>query len=118
MERKLFKDTNKGTPQGGFVIPLLANIYLHELDKCMQRYTALSIKDKTARRRQGMANFAYARYADDFVVLTNGTKQQAESMKEELKQFLSESLRLDLSMEKTRVTHLNDGFDFLGFHFK
>jgi group II intron reverse transcriptase/maturase len=118
MERKLFKDTTLGTPQGGIVSPLLANVYLHELDKYMQKYTDLSGQDKTKRRTQRLANFVYVRYADDFVVLTNGTKEQAKAMKEELHNFLSTTLRLDLSMEKTRVTHLNQGFDFLGFRFK
>jgi group II intron reverse transcriptase/maturase len=118
MERKLFKDTILGTPQGGIVSPLLANVYLHELDKYMQKYTDLSQQDKSHRRKQGLANYVYVRYADDFVVLLNGTKAQAELMKEELHKFLSTTLRLNLSMEKTQVTHLNQGFDFLGFCFK
>ncbi len=116
MERKLFKDTHRGTPQGGIISPLLANVYLHELDRYMERYTGLSTKEKTMRRRQGLANYAYVRYADDFVVLCNGGKGQAVAMREDLCTFLAARLRLALSMEKTRVTHLNDGFDFLGFH--
>jgi len=115
MERKLFKDTVLGTPQGGIISPLLANVYLHELDKYMEKYTALPTKEKSARREHGSANFVHVRYADDFVVLCNGTKEQTYTMKDELQQFLSHSLRLNLSMEKTKVTHLNDGFDFLGF---
>jgi group II intron reverse transcriptase/maturase len=116
MERKLFKDTEFGTPQGGIVSPLLANVYLHVLDRYMQRYTALSAKEKAVRRRTGQANYAYARYADDFVILSNGTKAQVEGMRDEVRNFLSCELHLTLSMEKTRITHLNDGFDFLGFH--
>jgi group II intron reverse transcriptase/maturase len=115
MERKLFKDTKSGTPQGGIISPLLANVYLHELDKYMERYTGLSKQDKTKRRRKGLANFAYDRYADDWVILSNGTRAQAEAMREEVKTFLSTKLHLSLSMEKTRVTHINDGFNFLGF---
>jgi RNA-directed DNA polymerase len=102
----------------GVVSPLLANVYLHELDKYMRRYTALSEAEKTARRRGGLANFVYTRYADDFVVLCNGTREQAEAMRQELHTFLASSLRLTLSLEKTKVTHLNDGFDFLGFHLR
>jgi len=115
MERKLFRDNKLGTPQGGIVSPLLANVYLHELDKYMERYTALPTKEKTVRRRTGLANYAYIRYADDFVILSNGTKVQAEAMRDEVRNFLSSTLCLTLSMEKTKVTHLNDGFDFLGF---
>lgn len=62
-----------------------------------------------------MSNFVYIRYADDFVVLSNGSRKQAEELKEELYQFLNDRLRLNLSKEKTKVTHLNDGFNFLGF---
>jgi len=115
MERKLFKDTTLGTPQGGIISPLLANVYLHELDTYMERYTVLSHKEKTARRKAGQANYVYIRYADDFVILSNGTKDQAVGMREEVRNFLTSTLHLSLSMEKTKITHLNDGFDFLGF---
>jgi len=116
MERKLFKDTKLGTPQGGIVSPLLANVYLHELDQFMaERTTALSTDYKTKRRKSGGANYAYVRYADDFVILTNGGQADATAIKQEVHDFLRDSLRLTLSMEKTKVTHLNDGFDFLGF---
>jgi len=116
MERKLFRDTKLGTPQGGIISPLLANAYLHELDKYMEKYTALSHNEKTVRRRRGLANYVYIRYADDFVILCNGTRVQAEELREEVRNFLATDLRLALSMEKTKVTHLNDGFDFLGFN--
>src|SRR5919109_954943 len=115
MEKRTFRDTTLGTPQGGIVSPLLANIYLQELDKYMERYTALPQREKTKRRQQRKANFVYVRYADDFVVLCNGTKGQAESLREELHAFLKTTLRLELSRERTRITHLNDGFKFLGF---
>jgi RNA-directed DNA polymerase len=115
MEKRTFRDTTLGTPQGGIISPLLANIYLHELDRYMKRYTSLSHAEKTKRRRQKLGNFTYSRYADDFVVLCNGGKRQAEEMREELYQFLKGKLRLELSKEKTKVTHINDGFTFLGF---
>jgi RNA-directed DNA polymerase len=115
MERKLFKDTKLGVPQGGIVSPILANVYLHELDMFMRKYTSLSRVETTRRRQQGLANFAYSRYADDFVVLCNGTKRQAEQLREELYVFLSTNLHLYLSKEKTEITHLNEGFEFLGF---
>jgi len=118
MERKLFKDTKLGTPQGGIISPLLANVYLHELDKHMEQWTELSRGKRQYRREKGEANFTYVRYADDFVILCNGTKVQAEEMRDEVRDFLAKELRLTLSMEKTKVTHLNDGFDFLGFNVK
>lgn len=115
MERRLFKDTKLGTPQGGIISPLLANVYLHELDRYMERYTGLSKTEKTARRKAGLANYVYVRYADDFVILCNGPRGQAETMREDVRNFLTSTLHLTLSMEKTRITHLSDGFDFLGF---
>ena len=115
MEKRTFKDTKLGTPQGGVISPLLANIYLHELDRSMERYTALTQTEKAKRRRNRAGNFTYARYADDFVVLCNGGKEQAEKMREELYTFLGQTLRLELSKEKTKISHANDGFTFLGF---
>jgi group II intron reverse transcriptase/maturase len=115
MEKRTFRDTKLGTPQGGIISPLLANIYLHELDKYMERHVSLPGREKTRRRQQKLGNFTFARYADDFVVLCNGSKSQAEQMREELYEFLKAELRLELSKEKTKVTHLNDGFKFLGF---
>jgi RNA-directed DNA polymerase len=115
MEKRTFRATTLGAPQGGIISPLLANIYLTELDRYTERYTALPQKEKTKRRQQGLSNFVYVRYADDFVVLCNGTKAQAEAMREELYLFLKSTLRLELSTEKTKITHLNDGFKFLGF---
>jgi RNA-directed DNA polymerase len=115
MEGKLFKATNSGVPQGGILSPLLSNVYLHELDKHMEKYTALSYPERARRRKQGKGNFVYARYADDFVALCNGTRADAEALKQELATLLRAELKLTLSEEKTKVTHLNDGFEFLGF---
>jgi RNA-directed DNA polymerase len=115
MEKGNQKETLTGTPQGGIVSPLLANIYLHELDKYMEsKYLNLTEKQREWRRKKGKANFLYVRYADDFVVLSNGTKDQAQDMKEELKTFLK-TLGLNLSEEKTKVTHITEGFKFLGY---
>jgi len=115
MYRDKMQETLTGTPQGGIVSPLLANIYLHELDRYMEsNYLSLSHEKRRGRRNRGLANFLYARYADDWVVLCNGTKTQALAMKEELKGVLKEQ-GLELSEEKTKVTHIKDGFDFLGY---
>jgi RNA-directed DNA polymerase len=64
---------------------------------------------------QGQANFLYVRYCDDFLVLCNGTRAQAQAMRQELYTFLKIRLKLCLSLEKTKVTHINEGFRFLGF---
>jgi len=57
--------------------------------------------------------FFQIRYADDFVVLVAGTREQAEQEKAELARYLRESMKLDLSIEKTRVSDLTEGFQFL-----
>jgi len=115
MEQGEQHETLTGTPQGGIISPLLANIYLHELDRYMEStYLSLSQVERGKRRRHKEANFFYVRYADDFVVLTNGTKVQALAMKEELKGVLDQ-MGLKLSEEKTKVTHLTEGFKFLGY---
>jgi RNA-directed DNA polymerase len=115
MYREIFEETLTGTPQGGIVSPLLANIYLHELDRYMEsNYLNLSSWKRIQRRERGKGNYLYVRYADDFVVLCNGTKAEALAMKEELKDLLS-TMGLTLSEEKTKVTHITEGFNFLGY---
>src|SRR6266581_3723925 len=118
MHRGQFEETLTGTPQGGIVSPLLANIYLDALDKYMEsKYLKLSDSQRSRRREQGKSNFLYVRYADDWVVLCNGTRAQALAMKEDLKQVLFQ-MGLRLSEEKTKVTHITNGFQFLGYWIK
>lgn len=119
MEGELFKKTPEGTPQGAIISPLLANVYLHELDKWMdEKYTGLNSNEKNWRRRRKEGNAFYIRYADDFVIAWNGTKEGAERLKAELKSFLGKHLGLELSDEKTHITHVTEGYDFLGFTVK
>lgn len=119
MEGTLFSRTTEGTPQGGIVSPLFANIYLHELDVWMvTNYTGLTRPQKNQRRRQRQGNAFYVRYADDFVIAWNGTKATAEHLKAALATFLHDHLGLELSAEKTHITHATDGYDFLGFTVK
>jgi RNA-directed DNA polymerase len=109
------QETITGTPQGGGVSPLLANIYLNNVDKYMEsNYLNLSEVERRKRRRQGKSNYLYVRYADDFVVLCNGTKAEALAMKEELRGLLG-NMGLTLSEAKTKVTHITEGFTFLGY---
>jgi RNA-directed DNA polymerase len=106
MYRGEFSETLTGTPQGGIASPLLANIYLHALDTYMEsNHLNLSEGQRQRRRKKGLGNYLYVRYADDFVVLCNGTKAEALAMKEELRGLLS-TMGLTLAEEKTKVTHI------------
>lgn len=118
MEDGQFNATNLGTPQGGIISPLLANIYLHELDTFFhRRFTERTPWERQKCRKHGGTNAGYVRYADDFVVLCNGHMRDVKQLKEDISTFLRDELHLALSEEKTIITHVDDGFDFLGFRF-
>ena len=116
MEGGLFRRTNSGVPQGGIISPLLANVYLNEFDQWATAQWDLDRKARERRRKAGLGNYKMVRYADDFVVVSNGTKAEVKATKEVIQRFLENELHLTLSEEKTVITHVNDGFDFLGFH--
>ena len=117
MEGRLFQCTEEGTPQGGILSPLLANIYLHQFDLWWwEKYGKLTLYEKAKRRRAGLGNCILTRYADDFVILCNGPRVEVDRIREEARQELWERLHLELSVEKTHITHVTDGFDFLGYH--
>jgi RNA-directed DNA polymerase len=119
MEGQLFAKTERGVPQGGVVSPVLANVYLNEFDKwAEEKWHQFTPNQRQQRRKVGMGNFVMTRYADDFVVVTNGSKAEARQAKQEISQFLREELHLELSERKTKITHVNDGFEFLGFHIR
>jgi group II intron reverse transcriptase/maturase len=106
---------NSGTFQAGTLSPLLVNLYLHQMDlHWWQKYGSLTPAQKAYRRRSGRANVTLTRYADGFVLMTNGSKAFAQELQAEFKGILAD-LGLELSDEKAPVTHVNDGFDFLGF---
>jgi RNA-directed DNA polymerase len=108
-----------GTPQGGIISPLLANIYLSALDRHFERAwknQTRYIGCSTYYRRKGHATYRLVRYADDFVILVRGSRQQAETVRDEVARLLRDELKMDLSLEKTLVTHVDEGFDFLGHH--
>jgi RNA-directed DNA polymerase len=114
-----FAETLTGTPQGGVASPLLANIYLSVLDRHFARIWNQQMNPgwrRQYRRRTGRANYRLVRYADDFVVLVHGTRSEAEALKTEIAALLADRLRMTLSAEKTHITHIDDGFVFLGFH--
>ena len=160
-----FHNTYSGTPQGGIVSPILANIYLDKLDKYVKEY--IQHFDKGTKRRPGkesnnLANerkrtvrklkkvkdgtekaalvarlkaieqeraafpsgdemdgsyrrLKYIRYADDFILGVIGSKEDAQRIKEDIKSFLSASLALELSEEKTLITHTGKSAKFLGY---
>ncbi len=111
------RDTKMGTPQGGILSPLLANIALSVLDdhfaEAWQRHMATRSQRET-RRRRGGATYRLVRFADDFVVMVSGTKAHAEGLRDEVAAVLS-PMGLRLSEEKTMTVHIDEGFDFLGF---
>jgi RNA-directed DNA polymerase len=110
------QDTEAGTPQGGILSPLLANIALSVLD---EHFTAAwaamgNSSARARRRRRGEATYRLVRYADDFVILVHGTKAHAEALRDQAAAVLA-PIGLRLSEEKTRIRHIDQGFDFLGF---
>ncbi|MED0739006.1 reverse transcriptase/maturase family protein [Aneurinibacillus thermoaerophilus] len=158
--------TYSGTPQGGIISPLLANIYLNELDKYMENYIQKfnrgkrrrdnkeykAISYQISRRKEKLLNgnltgeemvklqseiksledhrrtldasdpmdgnfrrMSYTRYADDFLIGIIGSKAEAEKVKSDIKTFLAENLKLELSDEKTLITHWKKPVRFLGF---
>lgn len=95
----------------------MANVYLHQLDRYWwNKYGNLGRKEKERRRTAHQGNCALIRYADDWLLLTNGSKAEAYRLRDEFQAFLRDELKLELSVEKTHITHVNDGFDFLGYH--
>lgn len=174
MEDWRFEKTFSGTPQGGIISPLFANIYLNELDLFMEeqinifergkfrernsewksirsRIYTLQRKIKRLDERHGHKEWLerseyvqeiqalkskqltisavdpmdknyrrmkYVRYADDFVIGIAGSKQEAKEIKKVVKDFLNERLQLELSEEKTVITHLENGVPFLGYEFR
>lgn len=162
MEEWKYHTTYSGTPQGGILSPILANIYLNELDikideikkafdKPAKRgktheYSAKqwqiekaekAIKDCTNANEKALLilelkklkkelcsipakdqsdkKIVYVRYADDFLIGVNGTKEECQQIKSLLKEFLTEHLKLELSDEKTKITHSSDCARFLGY---
>jgi RNA-directed DNA polymerase len=110
------RETITGTPQGGILSPLLANIALSVLDEHFAaRWAALGPEWKRVKhRRAGGAVMKLVRYADDFVVMVAGQRVDAEALTDEVSSVLA-PMGLRLSEAKTRVCHIDEGFDFLGW---
>ena len=107
LERRVFYLTEEGTPQGGIISAVLANMVLDGLEQALH-----AAQPKTTRSgRQAQINLV--RYADDFIV----TGRSREVLETQVKPLIEKFLRergLELSEEKTSITHIEDGFDFLG----
>ncbi|WP_433346899.1 group II intron reverse transcriptase/maturase [Microtetraspora malaysiensis] len=113
------KDTPTGTPQGGILSPLIFNIVMSALDEHLHAPWkdggAMSTPTRRAqRRRKAEANWRLVRYADDFVVLVYGQRDDAHALHDEIARVLA-PLGLRLSPAKTRIVHMSEAFDFLGF---
>ncbi|MDH2394025.1 group II intron reverse transcriptase/maturase [Streptomyces sp. HNM0663] len=114
------EETLTGTPQGGILSPLLANIALSVLDEHFDRQWQEEMGSqwqRTKRRRNGQGLWKLVRFADDFVLMVAGERHHAEALREEVAVVLA-PVGLRLSPEKTRVVHIDEGFDFLGFHIR
>ena len=91
-----YEESEEGSPQGGVISPLLANIYLNEFDQYMKS-----------------RNYRIVRYADDILILCR-TKRKAEKAKEEATNYLEERLKLKVNQEKTHIQHSYKGIKYLG----
>ena len=114
------EETRTGTPQGGILSPLLANIALSALDDHFDQIWRQEMGtqwQQRKRRRRGQGNYQLIRYADDFVLMVSGEWHHAEALREEVTAVLA-PMGLRLAPEKTRVVHIDEGFDFLGFHIR
>jgi len=108
MEELNFTGSTEGTPQGGVMSPTLGNIALDGIEKV--------IKDAHPMRKGISPGVHVIRYADD-IIITSKTQEMAVKNKEILANFLAER-GLSLSEDKTAITHIKSGFDFLGFNIR
>jgi RNA-directed DNA polymerase len=112
MEKRVFTRTEEGTPQGGIISPVLANLALDGLERRLREQYPVTGKGK-GKGEKALVNLV--RYADDFLI----TGRSQALLEEEVKPLVREFLRergLELSEEKTAITAIEDGFDFLGQH--
>lgn len=122
MENEIFHETESGTPQGGVISPLLANIALDGIHTMLSQYTKhkeYQSTPKAKRQRvtkQKLPKYGFCRYADDFVV-TAETQEDLEAILPTIREWLK-NRGLQLNEEKTSITKVSDGFNFLGFHIR
>lgn len=107
MEKHVFYDTHEGTPQGGIISPVLANMVLDGLGSLLKQHYPLG------SRKHRKVKLNLVRYADDFII-TGISKEFLENTIQPLVETFLRERGLELSQSKTRITHIDDGFDFLG----
>jgi RNA-directed DNA polymerase len=116
-EDRALRETTAGTPQGSILSPLLSNVALSVLDEHIAAGPggpAASPWQRAKRRAHGLPNYRLARYADDWCLMVHGTRADAEALRDEIAGVLS-TMGLRLSPEKTLITHIDEGLDFLGW---
>ncbi len=119
-ETRQYEDSFTGTPQGGILSPLLANIALTALDEhvhgpWLAGGTMSTPRRRARRRAKALPNWRIVRYADDFVILVHGDRADVQALHDDIAAVL-EPMGLRLSPAKTRIGHMGEGLDFLGFH--
>ncbi len=110
LDKGEFHDTKSGTPQGGIISPLLANIGLHGLEIFLNQF------EKNIKGNHKSNKYGFIRYADDFIV-TATRQEDIEEILPKIEQWLSQK-GLQLNKEKTQIVHINEGFNFLGFNLR
>ncbi len=114
-DRQLFP-AEAGTPQGGIISPILANMTLDGIEEILEDKYHKSKSGRIDSKHAAKYKVNFVRYADDFIV-TAKTEEIAKEVKELIKDFLKDR-GLELSDEKTLITHIDNGFDFLGWNFR
>jgi RNA-directed DNA polymerase len=113
VERELFTPTEEGVPQGGVISPVLLNVALHGMEQAAGvRYRTFGVNAD----RVVSGSPVLVRYADDLVVMCE-SREQADQVKTRLAAWLA-SRGLSFNEEKTRVAHLEEGFEFLGMNIR
>ncbi len=113
IDGKSFFHAQSGTPQGGIISPVLANMVLDGLEPVLNTLARKTFSKKTGYVERNDHRVNYIRYADDFIVTANSKEYLEEKIKPVVEEFL-QCRGLILSEEKTRIVNIYEGFDFLG----
>ncbi|NEO17757.1 MAG: group II intron reverse transcriptase/maturase [Moorea sp. SIO4G2] len=112
MDNRTFNPTDEGTPQGGIISPLLANIALHGMEERIKEFA----RTLPGQKAKNVKALNFVRYADDFIIM-HKSKEVVEECLEIIKDWLKD-IGLELKPSKTRITHTFNGYDFLGFNIR